>query len=358
MHDHSQWMQRCLVLANNGAAAAAPNPMVGAVLVHEDGILAEGWHQRDGDAHAEANCLSAFGEGTLPAGSVLYVNLEPCAHQGRTPPCADLLITRGVERVVIAHTDPNPAVAGKGIARLEQAGVEVITGIEERQARWLNRRFLTSILKQRPYVVLKWAQSADGFLDRHPRIAREVQRISCAATDVLVHRWRSEEQAILVGSRTVLNDNPRLNVRHVEGRSPVRLVIDREDRIPHDSFIFDGSAPTWVFTSADQADPVAAERLTLVAGAPIIDQVLAQLRSRSIRSLLVEGGAELIGHFLACGLWDEARVIIGEPDLGRGTPSPAISNPPLRTLRSGTDRIRLFVNETHQSAPLASWHWC
>ncbi|MBK8500331.1 MAG: bifunctional diaminohydroxyphosphoribosylaminopyrimidine deaminase/5-amino-6-(5-phosphoribosylamino)uracil reductase RibD [Flavobacteriales bacterium] len=358
MHDHSHWMQRCLALANNGAASAAPNPMVGAVLVHEDRILAEGWHQHDGGPHAEVNCLRAFGDAPVPHGAVLYVNLEPCAHHGRTPPCADLLIARRVKRVVIAHSDPHPAVSGRGVERLEHAGVRVINGIEEMQARWLNRRFLASVMEQRPYIILKWARSADGYLDRHPRSAREVQRISSQATDVLVHRWRSEEQAILVGSRTVVNDNPRLTVRHVEGRSPLRLVIDRQGIIPSDSSILDGSAPTLVFTAADRAPLGAAQSIAIEPDITIIEQVLAELQRRSIRSLLVEGGAEMIGHFIASGLWDEARMVVGEVEFGRGTPSPTIVGPAARTIRSGPDHIHLYVNTTWRTAPLAPWHWC
>ncbi|HEX2617483.1 MAG TPA: bifunctional diaminohydroxyphosphoribosylaminopyrimidine deaminase/5-amino-6-(5-phosphoribosylamino)uracil reductase RibD, partial [Flavobacteriales bacterium] len=196
---HDRWMARCLQLARNGLGRTAPNPLVGAVLVQGDRLLAEGWHHELGAPHAEAECLRAFGDAPVPADATMYVSLEPCAHHGRTPPCADLLIARGVKRVVIGVVDPNPLVSGKGIAKLRDAGVEVITGVEEAACRWTNRRFLTAFEQQRPYVILKWAASADGFLDKHPRSGVGVQRISSQATNVLVHRWRSEEQAILVG---------------------------------------------------------------------------------------------------------------------------------------------------------------
>ncbi len=357
MHDHAYWMQRCLQLARNGAARTAPNPMVGAVLVQGDVLLAEGWHQRPGDAHAEAECLRAFGDAPVPSDAVMYVNLEPCDHHGRTPPCSELLITRGVKHMVIAHEDPYPAVAGKGIKRLKDAGVEVNLGVDEMEARWTNRRFLTSVEKGRPYIVLKWAQSSDGLMDRHPRGGRGVQRISAPATDVLVHLWRSEEQAILVGSRTVVNDDPQLKVRHVDARSPLRIVIDRKGQTPSGSKIFDGTSPTLLFGSRTRIG-LAAEQCTLGAAADPIDHLLAELHRRSVRSVMVEGGAELLGHFISRGLWDEARVITGTAPFGAGTGAPVLPIHPARSFTHSVDRIDLFVNSGHLAIPPEQWHWC
>lgn len=357
MPDHAKWMNRCLDLALRGGGSAAPNPMVGAVLVEGDRILAEGWHERVGEAHAEVNCLRGFGEDRIPEEAILYVNLEPCSHHGRTPPCADLLIARGVKHVVIAQVDPYPAVAGKGIERLRGAGVEVTVGIEERHSRWINRRFLTSIDERRPYITLKWASSADGFLDRQPRESRGVQRISDPATDVLVHRWRTEEQAILVGSRTVVNDDPHLTVRHVEGRSPLRVLLDRAAIAPVRSRVFDGSTPTLLFTTKERNE-LSVEQVEMANGDDPIGRLLAELHTRGIRSVMVEGGAELLGHFMARGLWDEARVITGAVHFANGSIAPSISAPATRSFAHAVDRIDLFVNPAHRTRPDSAWHWC
>jgi len=332
--------------------SAAPNPMVGSVLVHDDCVVAEGWHLAPGGPHAERACLDAFGAHAVPADATLYVNLEPCAHSGRTPPCANLLVERGVKRVVVAHRDPFPEVNGQGIARLKRAGVMVTQGVLAEEAQWMNRRFLTSVTQQRPYIVLKWAQSADGFLDDHGRSAR----ISSAETDVLVHRWRSEEQAILVGSRTALHDDPRLDVRHVQGRSPLRVLLDRGGIAPNDANLFDGASPTLLFTNAPRPD-VAAEQVLLEPGSDPIDAILTELHRRSIRSLLVEGGSELLRHFLICGLWDEARVITGARTCGSGTSAPLLSAESSRSFAQGPDRISLYVNTSRQTQPRDEWPW-
>lgn len=330
--------------------------MVGAVLVQGERILSEGWHRAAGEPHAEAACLQAFGDRPVPDDAVLYVNLEPCAHHGRTPPCAVLLIARGVKHVVIAHRDPFPEVNGQGIARLVSAGIDVTEGVLEGEARWLNRRFLTSVDHGRPYIVLKWAQSGDGFLDRHPRDGRDVQRISGSAANVLVHRWRSEEQAILVGSRTVLNDDPRLNVRYVEGRSPMRVVLDRGGIVPARSHVFDGSVPTLLFTASERKD-VAVEQCLLSTADDPIHVMLAELHRRGIRSVLVEGGAELLRHFVQRGLWDEARVITSPIRFLQGTPAPRINAAARRSFTCEEDRVELHVNTAIQTEPADAWPW-
>ena len=358
MTEPSFWMRRCLDLARLGAGTAAPNPMVGAVLVQGEQVLAEGWHQAPGGPHAEVACLAAFGDGAIPGDAVLYVNLEPCSHHGRTPPCTDVILARGVKRVVVAHVDPFPEVSGSGIERLRSAGVEVSVGVAEAEARWTNRRFLTSIQRGRPYVILKWAQSSDGFLDRHPRTERGVQRISSPETDVLVHRWRSEEQAIVVGSRTVINDDPQLDVRHVEGRSPMRVVLDREGATPLEAKVHDGSRPTLVFTCVERKE-LRSEQIVMDRSEDPLIRMMAELHERQVRSVMVEGGAELLGHFIQQGLWDEARVITGDQRFENGTSAPSIPVRILRTIEQGTDRIDLAVNDAsgHFPAPDPAWPW-
>lgn len=350
--DHAHWMSRCLALARLGAASAAPNPMVGAVLVQGDRVLAEGWHQRPGAAHAERDCLNRFGDGPIPQDAVLHVSLEPCAHHGRTPPCADLLISRGIKRVVIAHRDPFPQVNGEGLRRLHDHGIAVEEGVLEGEARWMNRRFLTSVQRQRPYITLKWAQSADGFLDDSGRTAR----ISSAATDALAHRWRSEEQAILVGSRTVVSDDPRLDVRLVHGASPLRVVLDRAGITSPTARVYDGARPTLLITGQAR-EGLHADQHVIAAGDDPIVSLLHELHRRMIRSVLVEGGAALLGHFIARGLWDEARIIHGTPRFSAGTRAPSPPAAPARTMELGDDRIALVVNSAHQQAPAPAWPW-
>lgn len=356
---HDTFMGRALELARLGGGTVAPNPLVGAVLVSGGRILAEGWHKTFGGPHAEVECLRAWGEDPLPDDAILYVTLEPCSHQGKTPPCADLLIARGVQRVVVAHEDPFPEVAGRGIAKLRDAGVEVTVGVGEHEARWTNRRFLMSVQEQRPYIILKWARSADGFLDRRPRTERGVQRITCAATDVVTHGWRAMEQAILVGSRTVVHDDPSLTVRQVPGRQPLRVVIDRSGITPDDSQVYDSQAPTLLVTRTARAG-LAIEQHLLQDDADPLDQVSRELHRRGIRSLLVEGGAQLHQAFLQRGLWDEARIIQGTPRFGDGTPAPMIATAPLRTVVSDVDTIEHHLDPASPiaaHAPLPTWPW-
>jgi diaminohydroxyphosphoribosylaminopyrimidine deaminase/5-amino-6-(5-phosphoribosylamino)uracil reductase len=348
--NHERWMARCLQLARKGASSAAPNPLVGSLLVQGDRVLAEGWHARPGSGHAEANCLQAFGNGPVPGDAVLHVNLEPCAHHGRTPPCADLIIARGVRTVVVGHEDPFPAVAGKGISRLRAAGIDVHLGVLEAEARWMNRRFLTSVSEHRPYVILKWARSADGFIDRSGRTARAGTPISCGAGNVLVHRWRSEEQAIMVGGTTVLRDDPSLTVRHVAGRSPLRVVLDRSGVAPADSRLFTDGAPTLLFTNVRRSD-VAVEQVLLPIGTDPLPHVLRELHERGLRSLLVEGGARLHEAFFESGSWDEARVMEAPLTLGSGTSAPTVRGIPAGTTVVGADRISTFVRSTELRRP-------
>jgi len=359
MVEHEKWMRRCLQLAALGASSAAPNPMVGAVLVLNGRILAEGWHRKAGEPHAEVECLRAFGEGPVPEQAVLYVNLEPCAHHGRTPPCAELLIQRNVRHVVIGHRDPFPLVAGKGVDLLRKNGITVVENILADECRWFQRRFLTSVEQGRPYVVLKWARSADGFLDQHPRTLRNVQRISSPTSDVLVHKWRTEEQAILVGSKTVLNDNPTLTARHVEGRQPLRVVLDRKGISPEESKVFDKTTPTLFFTTGPRRG-IDVEQVIVPPGSDPVAFILNELHQRSIRSVLVEGGAELLQHFIRSGKWDEARVISSAVKLARGTAAPVLGVELARTEQMREDRLDFYVNGSTSlkgTVPPSEWAW-
>jgi diaminohydroxyphosphoribosylaminopyrimidine deaminase/5-amino-6-(5-phosphoribosylamino)uracil reductase len=344
-----RWMRRAIELARLGAGWVAPNPMVGAVLVQDDRILAEGWHKRFGGPHAEVECLRAFGLGPIPDDATLYVNLEPCSHFGKTPPCVDLLIERALKHLVVAHGDPDPEVNGRGLERARAAGIDVVVDVCAAEARWLNRRFLTFHQEQRPYILLKWARSSDGFLDDHGKTAR----ISSPETDVLVHRWRSEEQAILVGSRTVVNDDPQLNVRHVDGRQPLRVVLDRGGIVPAQARVFKADGLAMLFTATDRHLPDVDE-VTLDRDEDPLDILLRELKDTGYTCLLVEGGGRLLGHFIERGLWDEARVITGVAALGSGTRAPFLEREPVSSITSGPDHIDLFVNG---EAPDPSWPW-
>ncbi len=317
-------MQRCLQLARLGMEQVAPNPMVGAVVVHEGRIIGEGYHRRFGDWHAEPNAIAAVVDKSLLPHSTLYVNLEPCSHYGKTPPCAELIMRMRIPRVVVGTLDPNPRVAGRGVELLRQAGVEVRTGVLADECRELNRRFLCYQEKKRPYMVLKWAQTRDGFIDRLRTTRDEpVAVISNALTKQRVHQTRAENMAILVGTRTALLDNPGLRVTRWTGRNPLRVVIDRRLQLDLTYKLLDGSAPTLVF-SEREAYPfeTPAEVVRIDFSENIWPQVWQTLYERHIHSVLVEGGAQVLGSLLEQGRWDELQVEISPACLGNGVKAP------------------------------------
>lgn len=326
---HEKYMQRCLELAAMGNGNVAPNPMVGAVLVYKDTIIGEGHHEQYGEGHGEVNALASV----LPENrqfipeSTLYVNLEPCSHYGKTPPCSDLVIAQKIPKVVIACTDPNPQVAGRGIAKLEAAGVEIIRPCLEEKAIELNRRFFTFQSKKRPYIVLKWAQSKDGFMAKK---TGEPVWISNALSKRLTHRWRSEESAIMVGRRTAELDNPQLNVRHWTGNSPLRIALDRAKKLPQNLHLFDGNIPTLIFTdkeSLKNSTEINKENITYQTidfSEPILPQILHHLHEQNVLSVLVEGGPKLLNSFIDLNLWDEARIFTGSGFLGDGLAAPNV----------------------------------
>jgi diaminohydroxyphosphoribosylaminopyrimidine deaminase/5-amino-6-(5-phosphoribosylamino)uracil reductase len=320
-------MHRCLELARLGDGHVAPNPMVGAVLVHtdrntgEERIIGEGYHQRYGQAHAEVNCIAAVKEEDrhLIAESTMYVSLEPCAHHGKTPPCADLIVRMAIPRVVVGCRDPFPQVNGKGIEKLLLAGVEVKVGVLEAECIALNKRFFTFNTLRRPYVVLKWAQSLDGNIaGAGPRTF-----ISNEFTNRLVHKWRSEETAILVGPRTALLDDPALTARLWTGPDPIRLVIDKGLELPTSLRLFDGKVRTVVFNRLRHEEEGMVQYYQLADDSSLIHQLSVALHRLKIQSVLVEGGARLLQSFIDADLWDEARVITnGDLELPGGLAAP------------------------------------
>lgn len=322
--DDPIWMRRALQLAAMAEGCTSPNPMVGAVVVYNGVIIGEGYHLKAGTPHAEVHAIKAVKDRSLLQSSTLYVTLEPCSHHGRTPPCADLIISSGIRRVVIGTTDSNPLVAGSGIARLRQAGVEVITGVDEDDCRRLNRRFFTWHEKKRPYVILKWARSADGFIDLRRKSGDAIAPnwITGKAEQVLVHRWRAAEDAILAGGGTIRADNPSLTVRFWSGRNPVRIIISRSGNLDPDSSVFDGSAETILFTCNGKAQFNNATTVALKGDESFLSEVLEYLRNSGIQSLFVEGGAFIIRSFVEAGVWDEARRFTGTACFGDGVPDP------------------------------------
>jgi len=344
MTTDEQYMQRCLQLAELGAGYVAPNPMVGAVLMHGNRIIGEGYHEQYGQAHAEVNCLASVAEADKKwiAESTMYVTLEPCAHFGKTPPCADRLIAEKVKRVVIACRDPFAQVNGKGIEKLLAAGVEVTTCVLEKEAAFQNRRFFTFHTKKRPYIILKWAQSADGFIGKE----NERTPMSHASTQVLLHRWRSEEAAIMVGTKTALVDDPKLNNRLYSGPSPTRILIDRNLSVPSSANLLDNNQPTIIFNYSKNELQGNNRFVQIINGADEWLQIFAVLYEQCIQSVLVEGGAMLLQSLIQQGLWDEARIISNQQlQLGSGVAAPKLLQAELpETITIAFDTISTFIN--------------
>lgn len=321
-HTDALYMQRCLDLALLGIQNAAPNPMVGSVIVHNNTIIGEGYHQKCGEAHAEVNAIDSVKNKSLLSESTLYVNLEPCAHYGKTPPCSLLIIQHKIPKVVIGCIDPFAKVAGKGIAMMEKAGIKVITGVLENESRTLNRRFMTFHEKKRPYIILKWAESADGFIDSnedHPTwLTNEESR-------VLVHKMRAEEAAIMVGKVAAKKDNPSLTTRSWKGPNPVRITLDKKLKLPTTHHLFDGQVPTLIFTEEEKASRPNLTYVTIDFKKPVLSQCMNYLHNQQLTSLIVEGGEILLNSFIKAGLWDEAWQFIGTPILHSGTSAPVLN---------------------------------
>lgn len=339
-HIDERFMQRALQLAAAGSGNVSPNPLVGCVIVHHGNIIGEGYHRQYGKAHAEVNALEDVADQTLLPESTAYVTLEPCSHVGKTPPCADLLISKKIKRVVVANLDTNPLVAGSGIKKLRDAGIEVTTGVLDKQGRLLNRRFFTFMEKQRPFVILKWAQTADGFVARDNY---DSKWISSAHARQLVHQWRAEEDAILVGARTAMHDNPQLTVRDWSGRNPIRIVIDRYLRLSEKLHLFDRTHPTICYNLIKHEEHPNL-RLMRIDEKNFVQEMLYDLYKQRIQSVIIEGGSTTINYFLDQGLWDEARVFTSTTHrFGKGIAAPQLRARLVSAETISTDLLSLFV---------------
>ena len=325
--NHQYYMHLALELAKNGWPDVAPNPLVGCIIVCEEKVVASGYHQKYGGPHAEVNAINNLSKNVNPSDCTIYVTLEPCSHHGKTPPCADLIINKGFKKVVIACKDPNPLVSGNGIAKLKKAGIEVTEGVLEPEARNLNKRFFTFFEKERPYFILKWAQTADGFISRMPLPAnKEDNKISGAKAQKIVHQLRASEMGIMVGKNTVLSDNPSLTTRLVEGKNPVRIFIDKDLEVPLNFNIYSKEAKTIVFNGVkdEEVENVLFVKLNFEMNA--LEQIINKLYELKIQSVLVEGGRRLLNDFIQQNIFDEI-LVFENPNLkfGQGVKAPQMN---------------------------------
>lgn len=343
MSYHEVYMHRCIELAQMGKGNVAPNPMVGAVLVYDGRIIGEGWHRQYGQAHAEVNCLDSVREEDkqyIPH-STMYVSLEPCAHFGKTPPCANRLVQEKVKEVIICNVDPFEKVGGKGLQILKDNNIATATGVLESEGLWLNRRFYCFHQQKRPYIILKWAQTDKGYF---APLNRTRHQISNESSKQLVHKWRTEEAAIMVGYHTALNDDPQLTARLWQGRQPLRIVLDRNLNLPSSLRLFDAAAETWVINEKkdEQSGNVIYKQLDF---ANLLPALMAELHAANKLSLIVEGGAHLLNTFIEAGLWDEARIFIAANDLPEGIAAPVLNNATMvQQQEIGTDTLQLHIN--------------
>lgn len=344
--NHSDYMQKALQLAKSGWPKVAPNPMVGCVIVKDGEVIAEGYHKEYGGPHAEVNAINSLAPDFDFSDCTLYVNLEPCSHQGKTPPCSDLLVTKKFKKVVICNVDTNPLVSGKGIERLKKAGIEVESGVLEKEGRELNKRFFTFHEKKRPYIILKWAQTNDGFISKNPIPQNKSENwITGEESKKLVHEWRAQEQTIMVGTNTVLNDNPELTVRLTEGKNPIRIVIDKDLKLKSDLVIFNSAAETLVFTGLEKTSTGNIKFLKIDFSDKVLKQVLSKLYTLNISSIIIEGGTTLLQSFINENLWDEARVFINpDKNFGSGIKAPAFDLNSAQQQKSGADNLFTIKN--------------
>jgi len=329
---------QCLKLAEHGLGRVSPNPLVGCIITFENSVIASGYHQSFGGPHAEIEALNKL-SGDVPDGATLYVNLEPCCHHGKTPPCTDAIISSGIKRVVVGSPDPFPQVNGRGIESLRAHGIEVTSGVCIEECNNLNRRFFTLQAEQRPYVILKWAETADGYMARNDGSS---QWISSWESRRLTHRWRSYEDAIMVGTNTAIGDNPLLTVRHVSGRDPIRVLPDRRGRAPRDLHLFDKKVPTIVFSESEELQEENLEIVRIPWGQNALKEFLGFLGQRGVSSLIVEGGPTLLRSFLEQDYWDEARIFQSQISWGEGIRAPMTPSGSTKSLQSGEDTLQII----------------
>ncbi len=339
-------MKRCLELAQMGAGSVSPNPMVGCVIVHNGAIIGEGFHEKYGGPHAEVNAIHAVKNTALLAECILYVSLEPCAHYGLTPPCSDLIIEKKIPQVIIGTIDSFAKVAGKGIEKMLKAGIDVQLGVMAKECREINKRFFTFHEKKRPFVILKWAETTDGFIDsaRSEKDFGEPTWITGKNALLRVHQMRAVEDAILVGTNTAQKDNPSLTVRHCEGRNPVRLVIDKQLRLTKTLHLFDGSVKTLVFNSIKNEESDFIEFIKIDFDKKLVHHILKNLYQRNIQSLIVEGGKQLLDSFITANLWDETFRFVGNQHFNDGIEAPVIPGIPVSSETIDNDRLLIYKN--------------
>ena len=346
--DDNKFMRRCLELATRAEGMTYPNPLVGSVVVHEGRIIGEGYHLRAGEAHAEVIAINSVAEKEKLRYSTLYVNLEPCSHYGKTPPCADFIIAGSIPRIVVGTMDTSEKVSGRGVDKLRNAGCEVITGVIEKECRQVNRRFFTFNEKRRPYITLKWAQSADGYIDILRSEVHETKPtwISGKPERVLVHKWRSSEQAILVGAGTIRADNPKLNVREWKGNNPLKLILSGSGIFDIESVVNETSGKVVIFTYNTESNNPETVKVRLNHEEPSSQQIIEYLYREGIQSLLIEGGAEVLSHFISKRLWDEARIFKGSVYFKNGVRAPAIKGSLISTTSFSGSSLEIYMNDS------------
>ena len=345
MNNHEDYIARCIELAKNGFGTTYPNPMVGSVIVYNGEIIGEGWHQKAGEPHAEVNAIRSVNDPSLLDKATIYVSLEPCSHFGKTPPCCDLIIKNKIPNVVIGTVDSNIKVAGNGIKRLQEAGANVIVGVLEKECYELNQRFFTFHEKKRPYIILKWAETQDGFIAPLQKEEQKPVWITNLNSRQLVHKWRTEEQAILVGTQTVIDDNPQLNARDWVGNNPIRVVIDQNNRIPKTAHVFDNQIKTIVFSNKKSTPSLENTFFEVIDFQQnIAQQIVDKLFQHQIQSVIIEGGAQTLQTFIDANLWDEARVFIGNCTFEKGVKAPILNTSPFKKEKIGTDELLIIRN--------------
>ena len=339
-------MHRCIQLAKKGAGLVSPNPMVGCVIVYENKVIGEGFHEKYGEAHAEVNAINSVKNKELLQKSVLYVSLEPCAHFGLTPPCSDLIVHHKIPKVFVGTVDPFAKVAGKGIEKMKKAGVDVRVGIFEEECRKLNRRFFTFHEKKRPFILLKWAQTSDGFIDidRSHENYGEPTWITGEKARIKVHEMRAREDAILVGTNTAEKDDPSLTVRHCAGKNPIRVLVDKKLRLPNTLNLFDGTVKTLVFNQHKNEISGLTEYVKIDFSKKVLSKILQELYSRNILSLIVEGGKQLLESFINANLWDEAHIYTGNKYFKSGVLAPQITGKIATNENIENDVLTIFIN--------------
>ncbi|WP_158979408.1 bifunctional diaminohydroxyphosphoribosylaminopyrimidine deaminase/5-amino-6-(5-phosphoribosylamino)uracil reductase RibD [Cellulophaga sp. L1A9] len=350
MKIHEFYILRCIQIAQNGLGTTAPNPMVGAVIVHDNKIIGEGYTCPYGGAHAEVNAINSVLNKNLLLNATIYVTLEPCSHYGKTPPCADLIIKNKIKNVVVGLLDPHEKVAGQGIQKLKDAGCQVTVGVLEKECREHHKRFLTFQEKHRPYIILKWAETTDGFIAPDAHLRTEEKQpfwITNPYSRQLVHQWRAEEQAILVGTNTVLTDNPKLDVRSWTGKNPTRIVLDRSLKIDATYHVLDKSVKTIIFTEILEELKYESEIIYIQIDFTknIASQICTALYEQNIQSVIIEGGLQTLQTFIAENLWDEARVFKGNSSFKHGVKAPEILGTLKETRNIEKDILNLYYND-------------